>query len=209
MMREHSFRLPGGGLRSSGATVKFLVTLAYQVRSFQVLDGPAWIGSDRFDIIASVDRSKRGADEPAGPTKLTTRKLSNEQNLMRPRLAVLLRERFALRLHRETRDQPIYELVLARGGPKMQAVTGNFGGLHIAQNQFLGEGATVDMLSTALANQLGRPVVDRTGLVGNFNFKLNWTPLEEQHRTVLMYRPRLIRPARRFSAPFGSNSVWN
>src|SRR5581483_7889742 len=49
-------------------------------------------------------------------------------------------------------------------------------GLHIGRSQFVGQGATVDMLSTALANQLGRPVMDRTGLAGNFNFKLNWTP---------------------------------
>lgn len=170
--------LPGGGLRTSGATVKFLVALAYQVRSFQVLDGPAWIGSDRFDIIATVDRSKPGADEPADPTKLTTAQLSNEQKQMRPMLVALLAERFALRLHRETRAQPIYDLVLAKGRPKIKTVTGNFGGLHIARNQFVGEGATIDMLSTALANQLGRPVVDRTGLVGNFNFKLNWAPTD-------------------------------
>jgi uncharacterized protein (TIGR03435 family) len=168
--------LPGGGLRTSGATVRFLVTQAYQVRSFQVLDGPGWIGSDRFDIIATVDRSKPGADGPADPTKLTAAQLSNMQNQMRPRLAALLAERFGLKVHREMREQPIYEFVVTKGGVKMEAVTGNFGGLHIARNQFVGEGATVDMLSTALANQVGRPVVDRTGLVGSFNFKLNWTP---------------------------------
>jgi uncharacterized protein (TIGR03435 family) len=156
--------------------VRFLVTLAYQVRSFQVLDGPAWIGSDRFDIIATVDRSKPGADEPADPTKLTAAQLSNMQNQMRPRLTALLAERFGLKVHREMREQPIYELVVTKGGPKVEPVTGNFGGLRIAKNQFVGEGATTEMLSTALANQVGRPVVDRAGLVGSFNFKLNWTP---------------------------------
>ena len=168
--------LPGGGLRTSGATLRFLVTLAYKIHSFQVLDGPGWIGSDRFDIIATVDRSKPGAGEPADPTKLTAAQLSNMQNQMRPQLAALLAERFGLRVHREMREQPIYELVVTNGGPKIEAVTGNFGGLHIARNQFVGEGATVDMLSAALANQVGRPVVNRTGLVGSFNFKLNWTP---------------------------------
>ena len=69
-------------------------------------------------------------------------------------------------------------LLLPKGRPEDQAVTGNFGGLHIARTQFVGEGATVDMLSAALANLVGRPVVDRTGLVGTFNFKLNWTPTE-------------------------------
>src|SRR5436190_24350440 len=92
--------------------------------------------------------------------------LSNMQNEMRPRLIGLLAERFGLRVHRETREQPIYELVVSKSGPKIDAVTGNFRGLHIERNQFVGEGATIDMLSTALTNQVGRPVVDRTGLVG-------------------------------------------
>src|SRR5215468_8190246 len=119
--------LPGGGLRTSGATLRFLVTLAYQVRSFQVIDGPGWIGSDRFDIIATVDRSKPEAYQPADPTKLTAEQLSNMQNQMRPRLAALLAERFGLKVHREMREQPIYELVVTKGGPKIEAVTGNFG----------------------------------------------------------------------------------
>src|SRR5215510_14642358 len=170
--------LPGGGLRTSGATLRFLVTLAYQVRSFQVLDGPNWIGSDRFDIIATVDRSKPAGDEPADPTKVTAAQLTNMQNEMRPRLIALLAERFGLRVHRETREQPIYELVVSKSGPKIDAVTGTFRGLHIAKNQFVGEAATIQMLSTALANQVGREVADRTGLVGSFNFKVNWTPDE-------------------------------
>src|SRR5215468_7394548 len=98
--------LPGGGLRTSGATLRFLMTLAYQVRSFQVLDGPGWIGSDRFDIIAIVDRSRPAGDEPVDPTKVTAAQLSNMQNEMRPRLIGLLAERFGLRVHRETREQP-------------------------------------------------------------------------------------------------------
>src|SRR5262249_16096142 len=155
--------LPGGGLRTSGATLRFLITLAYQVRSFQVLDGPDWIGSDRFDIIATVDRSRPAGEEPADPTKLTAAQRSNMQNQRGPRCLGLLAERFGLRLHPETREQPIYELVVSKSAPKLDAVTGNFGGFHIARNQFVGEGATLDMLSTALANQVGRPVVDRTG----------------------------------------------
>jgi uncharacterized protein (TIGR03435 family) len=167
--------LPGGGLRTSGATLRFLVTLAYQVRSFQVLDGPGWIGSDRFDITATVDRSSLAGDAPRDPTKVTAGQLTNMQNEMRPRLIELLAERFGLRVHREIREQPIYELIVGKSGPKIDVVTGNVDGLHIARNQFVAEGATIEMLSTALANQVGRAVVDRTGLVGSFNFKLNWT----------------------------------
>src|SRR5215813_12734580 len=118
--------LPGGGLRASGATLRFLVTLAYQVRSFQVLEGPGWIGSDRFDVIATVDRSRPAGDEPADPTKVTAAQLTSMQNEMRPRLIRLLAERFGLRVHRETREQPTYDLVVSKSGPKIDAVTGNF-----------------------------------------------------------------------------------
>src|SRR5215471_3743846 len=170
--------LPGGGLRTSGATLRFLLTLAYHVRPFQILDGPGWFSSDRFDIIATIDRSRPAGDEPLDPTKVTPGQLTNMQNEMRPRLIALLAERFGLRVHRETREQPIYELVVSKSGPKIDAVTGTFGGLHIAKNQLVGEAATIQMLSTALANQVGREVADRTGLVGSFNFKLNWTPDE-------------------------------
>jgi uncharacterized protein (TIGR03435 family) len=109
---------------------------------------------------------------------LTAAQLSSEQALMRPRLAALLAERFALKVRREMREQPIYELVIAKGGPKLEAVTGNFKGVHITRGQLAGEAATVDMLSAALANQVERTVVDRTGLAGSFNFKLNWTPTD-------------------------------
>jgi uncharacterized protein (TIGR03435 family) len=170
--------LPGGGLRTSGATLRFLVTLAYQVRYFQVLDGPRWIDSDRFDIIATVDRSKPAVDQPADPTKVTAAQLTNMQDEMRPRLMALLAVRFDLKIHRESRAQPLYELVPGKSSPRIEAATGNFGGLHITKTQFVGEGATIDMLSAALANQVGRPVENRTGLAGTFNFKLIWTPAD-------------------------------
>jgi uncharacterized protein (TIGR03435 family) len=154
------------------------VILAYQVLSFQVIDGPGWIGSDRFDIVGTVDRSRPSVDAPADPPKVTAAQLTHMQDEMRPRLRALLSERFGLRVRRETREQPIYELVVGKGGSKIEEVTGNFGGIHITRNQLAGEGASSEMLSTALANQVGRLVVDRTGLVESFNFKLNWTPAD-------------------------------
>ncbi len=167
--------LPGGGLRTSGATLKFLISLAYQVRSFQILGGPGWSSSDRFDVVANPDRSTLSKNEPPNPSKVTAAQLAGMQAEMRPRLVALLAERYKLNVHRETKEQPVFELVIAKNGPRVQAVTGNFGGLHIAKNQFTGEAATIEMLRTALANQVGRPVLDRTGLIGSFDFKLTWT----------------------------------
>jgi uncharacterized protein (TIGR03435 family) len=91
-----------------------------------------------------------------------------------------LADRFQLKLHRETKDEPVYALVVGKSGTKLQQSSGNeasgFRGLRIGRGQFTGSVATLEMLTTALANQVGRPVLDRTGLNGSFNFKLEWIP---------------------------------
>jgi bla regulator protein blaR1 len=166
--------LPGGGLRVSGATLKFLITLAYEVRSFQILGGSGWISSDRFDVMAKSDGSTNSEKEPRDPSKVTAAQLKGMQDQMRPKLQALLAERFKLNLRRETREQPVYALVIGKGGTKFHQENGNFRGLRIGRTQLTGSGATLEMLTTALANQLGRPVLDRTRLEGSFDFKLEW-----------------------------------
>jgi uncharacterized protein (TIGR03435 family) len=95
---------PGGGrFRASGMTVRGLISNAYQVRDFQIQGGPAWSGADRFDIEAKSD-----ADIPKEQTPLMVQRL--------------LADRFQLRMHRETRELPVYELSVAKGGNKLQAV---------------------------------------------------------------------------------------
>ena len=170
--------LPGGGLRTSGATLRFLVILAYDLRSFQVVGGPGWTTSDRFDIVATVDRSTADKSDPADPTKVTADQLTRMQSQMRPRLAALLADRFGLKIHREMRPQPIYELLVSQGGPRIETASGIFGGVHVARNQLAGEAAGMDMLCASLANQVGRLAEDRTGLRGAFNFKLNWASVD-------------------------------
>jgi uncharacterized protein (TIGR03435 family) len=128
----------------------------------------------RFDVLANPDRSTISKNEPPDPTKVTAAQLASMQEEMRPRLVALLAERYQLNVHHGTREQPVLELVIAKTGPKFHAVTGNFGGLHIAKSQVTGEAATIEMLTTALANQVGRPILDRTGLVGTFDFQLSW-----------------------------------
>ena len=168
--------LPGGGLTTSGATLSFLLTLAYEVRSFQISGGAGWINSERFDVVAKSDRSTGSQNDPSDPTRITAEQLKAMQQQMRPKLQALLADRFKLTLHRETREESVYALVAGKGGIKFQQANGNFGGLRIGKSQFTGSGASVEMLATALANQLGRPVVDRTGLKSQFDFKLEWTP---------------------------------
>ena len=156
---------PGGGLRVTGATVKNLIAIAYNVREFVVSGGPAWIGSDRFDIEARTEHS-------AAPT--------NQRQVIveiRTRLRSLLAVRFQMAVHNETKEQNVYALVLAKNGPKFHEATPESGSLiRGRQGTITGQGTGMQMLALNLSNQLGRPVLDKTGLTGKYDFKLEWTP---------------------------------
>lgn len=167
--------LPSGGLRTSGATVKFLVSLAYDITSYNISGGPSWIGSDRFTLLAKADRSSSADDPNYDPRQITQRQYDSMREQMRPKLQTLLADRFRLKLHRETREEPVYSLVVGKNGAKLEP-SKDFHGLGGGKGQFKANGASMEMLAGALAGQLGRPVIDRTGLTGAFDFKLEWTP---------------------------------
>jgi len=171
--------LPGGGLRTSGATLKGLISLAFDVPSFLISGGPAWIDADHFDIVAKSDQSVSPEDVPSDPRQITESQYRTARQLMRPRLQTLLADRFQLRLLRETREEPVYALIAAKSGPRLRP-SNEFRGLRVGRGQLTGNGATMEMLTTALAGQLGRPVLDRTGLKGAFGFELEWGPFPAQ-----------------------------
>jgi bla regulator protein blaR1 len=151
--------LPGGGLQVSGATLKFLISMSYGVRDFQIVGAPAWADSDRFDIEARMDTPP--GDESRNTTK---------------RLATLLIDRFQLVYHRETREQPVYALVIAKGGPKFQESTETRGGIGSGNASITGHGVGIGLLALNLSNLLGRRVVDKTGLTAKYDFELKWAP---------------------------------
>ncbi|MGA3236202.1 MAG: TIGR03435 family protein [Bryobacteraceae bacterium] len=171
---------PGGGLRTTGATLRFLVTLAYDVRPFQVSGGPGWIDSDRFDIVGKPERGAASVNATDDLRDQTDSQSKTAQEQMRSRLRALLADRFQLVIHRETKEGAVYALVVGKNGAKLKPADGKeesgFRGLRIGTGQLTGSVATLEMLVTALSNQLGRPGLDRTGLKGNFDFKLEWTP---------------------------------
>src|SRR6185436_5879072 len=108
-LNSSSRTLPGGGLAATNMTVRQLIVNAYRLRPFQATGGPDWIDSARFDIAAK-----------AAPEHATTPVSSM--------LRSLLADRFKQRVHTETKEQPIYALVVARAdgrlGPKLTAFTG-------------------------------------------------------------------------------------
>src|SRR5262249_30556343 len=86
---------------------------------------------------------------------------------------------FQLQLHRESRNLPIYSLVVARGGIKsdgLRATGGPQRGINAGQGSMLGESASMKVIAYKLSRLLGRPVVDNTELEGNYDFKLEWAP---------------------------------
>jgi bla regulator protein blaR1 len=174
-----------GTFYATGPTLRMLIRLAYDVQESQILGGPSWMNRDRFDIQAKAD----------GSVDAELRKLAPDQaRLVKEHmLQSLLVDRFKLTLHRETRNMPIYALVVAKNGPKLQEskvtgvaprghVAGGPGGPMIrvrfggAEQEITSQGTAMTLLTQVLSQQLGRMVVDKTGLNGRYDFTLKWTP---------------------------------
>jgi len=162
--------LSGGGLRIINGTLRAILETAYEVREFQTLGGPGWVGSERYDILANSAAAPRGG---TGGEDIKTTRL---------RLQALLAERFKLQVHRETRELPEYALEVAKGGPKLAdgdapGVSDNTPtGIQRSCGQMIGTKTTMANLSLMLSRQLDRPVLDRTGLTGKYSFRFEWTP---------------------------------
>jgi len=157
-----------------------LMEQAYGIRDFQIVGGPSWLGSDRYDITA----------KPEGAAT------SDQVKVM---MQALLKDRFQLQFHRETKELPTYALVVAKGGPKVHAseeVSGSDKpkGMRrqmMGRGQFTLEGAPMSAFAEQLARVLGRSVIDKTGLTGNYDVKLEYTPDD----TGMMKGPREDAPA--------------
>ena len=183
---------PGGGLTVVNMQLRELITWAYQIQSFQLEGGPGWIASDRFDILAKPER-----EVPS----------TGEQDPRRMMLRTLLADRFKLVMHKETKELPIFELVLARQdgklGPQLRPAAVDcaaraaaaragtpppssgppgpgFCGTTMNPVSVRGGGATMAMLASLLERAAKRLVIDRTGLADNWDLEVNYTPDRSQ-----------------------------
>ena len=169
--------MPGGGLNMNNIPLRAMITQAYDVRDFQVSGGAGWVGTERFDITARAERAT-AADGPDDFAKMTDDQRKTAREQMAERLRGLLAERFQLVVHKETKDQPIYVLGLAKNGPKLKENTapGPRQGMSMNRGRLEGFAAPMAMLGQILSQNMGRPVVDKTGLTGKYDFVLEWTP---------------------------------
>jgi uncharacterized protein (TIGR03435 family) len=160
---------PDGGRWSAiNITLLNLMEWAYDMPQKQILDGPSWMESTRFDIQAATDAE----------TDAMLRGLSSERDRVVKRRMVqrLLEDRFAMKLHRETRTLPAYDLVVAKGGSKLGASQSNGKSFNMWRTHFEAQGLTTELIAEQLSQIAGRVVVDKTNLEGHFDLKLQWTP---------------------------------
>ena len=189
--RRMMFRMtPGGGINLHGVTLNALVQQAYDVRDFQISGGPGWISADKYDITAKPENGS--GETPADPRQLNDEQRKTFQEQTRLRLQALLTDRFQLKIHRETKELPVYALVVAKNGPKLKQNAGENSGLgkgmmRMGPGQFVGQQASLAFLVQSLAQMLGRTVLDQTGLKGTYDFELNFAP--DQSKGVMFAGP--------------------
>jgi uncharacterized protein (TIGR03435 family) len=155
-------------------TLKRLIRSAYGLKSdTQILGGPDWIDKHAFDISAKIDDA-----EIAKMKTMTREARRRESNSM---LQSLLVERFALKAHLDHRTMPIYALVVDKSGarltPTSAATAAEGHNIDTTNGHMIATAISMDAFADDLAYQSetgGRMVVNRTGLAGEFDFKLNW-----------------------------------
>jgi uncharacterized protein (TIGR03435 family) len=157
-------RDPAGGILLANVNLRTLVMMAYNLQPFQLSGGPSWLRPKRFDVAAKA---------PANARKDQTWVM----------LQALLADRFKLVVHKETKELPIFELVVAKGGPKIQpahrepSVADDFIQTHSGRMKALM--VPMSDFALVLSSTLGRRVVDKTNLEGKFDFQLEFAPEKE------------------------------
>jgi uncharacterized protein (TIGR03435 family) len=153
---------PGDSWSAINITLSALMQWAYGMPERQILDGPAWLTSTRFDIQAKVDLG--GPEKP----------VRSDTDAKRKMVQALLAERFNLKLHDETRMLPAYDLVVAKGGSKLEISKANGKSISTRRTQLTLEGLTMPLIAEELSQVVGRVVVDKTGLTDRYDLKLVW-----------------------------------
>lgn len=183
-------RQPGGRVNAVNMPLRALITFAHQIQGFQLVEAPSWIADERFDIVAKIEGDPPPVPPGSGP----------DPHMVAMR--TLLAERFKLRIRREIRELDIYALVKARpdgalgpalrqhgeectrvmeaaiksGGSPPSGPGAPFCGARQNPGRILFGGMPLSFFTNGLSGQVGRYVVDRTGLTGNWDFELTFQP---------------------------------
>jgi uncharacterized protein (TIGR03435 family) len=172
-----------GELHMFDVTARYLIQQAYNIPwtndlKDRIRGGPGWLDSDPYDIDAKIAPDVAVTLEP-----LPEEQLRRQMNL---RLQTLLADRFKLRVHFETEQEPVFAIMTGRKGPKLIPSSSSEGqqdlGILVRYNgqvaQMTAKGVTLGDLAnwlTGYSEMGGRTVVDQTGLTERYDFVLNWT----------------------------------
>jgi bla regulator protein blaR1 len=181
---------PGGRFIATNASVMMLIRAAYSVQDFQVSGGPNWIDSDRWDIEARAEAGR--IPEPIGLSD------PNTFDPLSLRVQSLLEDRFQLKWHFETKELPVYALVVLKSGSKMklnedqtppqprapgatpppQPTAGQVPRYSMRRGRgvLVGTAVTVGIFINSLSQLMGRMVIDKTDLKGFYEVRLEWPP---------------------------------
>lgn len=197
MMGARLMMQPGGRFKGDNLTLKFLIEFAYNIKTPQISGGPDWVNSEHYDVEA---KPEDGALANLSP--------DDQNQQMRLMLQSLLADRFKLTLRHESKDLPMYVLVVAKNGPKIKLskdqgpsappppppsgtgarIAGGGpmprGMMRLGRGDLDFNGVELKMFADGLSRLLGRPVVDKTGLTGKYEIKLKWTPDASEGRMM-------------------------
>jgi bla regulator protein blaR1 len=163
----------GGLFKTENTPLRLIIQFAYDVNDYQITGGPSWMSSDPFTIEA----------KPETPIAA-----SAASNGVRSMVQALLVDRFKLAAHWELREGAVFDLVIAKGGPRLRDTDPEYHShdLNGGTGDLTGHGASIPQLIGSLSRQLGRSIIDKTRLTGNYDFKLRYTP---EARDAIFGRP--------------------
>jgi uncharacterized protein (TIGR03435 family) len=175
----NSFRVTGHRFETRNTSLSDLLSFAYGLHAKQITGAPVWVETDKYDLTAESGAPGRASEM-----------------LWRTMLQTYLTECFQLQFHRDTQELPLYVLTIGTTGPKLTMSKGDPNGIPAlsvtlgatnAANPNLGAVAATNANMGDLARVMQRlvlewPVVDRTGILGRYDFALNWTPDDSQFR---------------------------
>jgi uncharacterized protein (TIGR03435 family) len=164
--------------------LKQIILNAYGLKMPEMISGlPGWVDSAKFDVEAKLD------EETIAALKAMPKKQADEQR--RLMMQAMLADRFKLKVHHESKEFPIYSLVIAKGGFKLKDADPNntyangikgpngpagTGMMMVGRGELTGQGFEMPGLANLLSQQVHRLVVDNTGLKGKYDITLKWTP---------------------------------
>ena len=161
-------RMLPNGFEMQNMAIYSLLMSAFPIRSGdQIVGWPAWASSDRFDVLAKMDTETSDA--------FHTLSKNDGGEHWRLLMRQILEDRFAMKAHIEKRELPVYELVIAKHGPKLkESVPGESGATGMSPGKLSAHAYPVSGLAMSLSGTVGRVIIDKTGLTGQYDIELTW-----------------------------------